>query len=121
MSSSRPFRILLHLLLAVGLVLPAMAANAQAARQMLALASGVTDAMFHSTCGGMPMPDKAPSKVPSPGASHECNLAACLGAGCLASLPYVNAFVPVAESPIQVDDPLPPSQLPDTPLRPPIA
>jgi hypothetical protein len=118
MTSLRSFRTVLHLLLAVSLVLPGIAANAQATKQMLALASGVPDVM-HSTCDGMSMPDQSPSKLP-PGASHGCNLAACLGAGCLPTLPRVAAFVPVSQSPISLDEPMPSSQLPDTPLRPPI-
>ena len=120
MTWRHPLRIVLHLLLAVGLVLPGIAANAQATRQMLALASGVPGAMSHASCDGMSMPDKSPSKAP-PGTSRGCNLAACLGAGCLPALPRVTAFVPAAQSPITLDEPLPPSQLPDTPLRPPIA
>jgi len=120
MTSWPSVRILLHLLLAVGLVLPGVAANAQATSQMAAIASGVPAAMSHSACDGMAMHSKAPSKMP-PGVSHGCNLAACLGAGCLPALPYVTAFVPAVQSPITLDEPVPPSQLPDAPLRPPIA
>jgi hypothetical protein len=112
--------IALHLLLAVGLVLPGIAAPAQAARRALTLASAEPGVISsHSACDGMSMPGEASTTMP-PDARHGCDLAACLGAGCLPAVPHVTAFVPEAESPITSDQPVPPSRMPDTPLRPPI-
>ena len=110
--------ITLHLLLAVGLVLPGIAAPAQRVSEAAALASGTTQAMTHSACDGTAMLGKAPMKTP--GSTQGCDLAACLGAGCLPALPHLAAFVPDAESPLVVDQPVLPSQQPDTLLRPPI-
>ena len=120
MAFRRFFGITLHLLLVAGLVLPGIAAPAQAASQALAFASGTPGAMTHASCDGMSMNDHVPAKMPH-GAQHGCDLAACLGSGCLPALPHVAAFVPDAEAPMTLDQPVPPSQLPDTPLRPPIA
>jgi hypothetical protein len=120
MSLRRFLGITLHLLLAVGLVLPGIAASAQRASQAVAMVSGDAGAMSHASCDGMSMPGTSPMKTPA-GSPHGCDLAACLGASCLPALPHLAAFVPAAESPIIADQPVPPSQLPDTPLRPPIA
>ena len=120
MGPRRFFSIALHLLLAVGLVLPGIAAPAQAASQLLASASGMPDAMSHSSCDAMAMQGGAPAKG-LPASHHECNLAGCLGAGCLPRVAHVAAFVPATDNPVAFDQPVPPSQLPDTLLRPPIA
>src|SRR5919107_334443 len=98
MAIRRFFGITLHLLLAVGLVLPGIAAPAQAAKQALAFASGTPDPRSQTSCAGMSMTDDAPATMPH-GAQHGCDLAACLGSGCLPTLPHVAAFVPEADSP----------------------
>lgn len=120
MRSSHLFRIALHLLLAAGLVLPGIAAPAQAMTQELA-AAGAGGTMAHSPCDGMQMPSsgKAPTQLPA-GAQHGCDLSACLGAACLPTLPHVPAFIPEADMLITWDQPMPPSRQVDTPLRPPI-
>jgi len=128
MSPRRLLRIALHLLLAAGFVLPGIVAPAQATAQALAAASASAAAdatgMAHSPCDRMtvpmPMPGKAPAKLPA-GAHQGCDLAACLGAGCLPTLPHLAAYVPEHVPPIAWDQPVPPSQRADTPLRPPIA
>lgn len=118
MSPRRFLRVALHLLLAVGLVLPGIAAPAQAVGHALATMSGHADAMSQSPCSGMTMPDTP--HMPS-GTQHGCDLAACLGAGCLPVMPHVAAFIPDADSLVTWKQPVPPSRLPDTLLRPPIA
>jgi hypothetical protein len=119
MGFRRLLRATLHLLLIAGLVLPGIAAPAQSVTQALAEASATPDAirMRTSPCGDMSMP----MHDQTPHASHGCDLAACLGPGCLSTLPHLAAFIPEADSLIAWDQPVPPSRLPDTPLRPPIA
>lgn len=120
MSTRRILRVAIHLFLAAGLVLPGIAASVEGVRHALATTAPGTTAMTQSACDGMPMPDKAPARMPQ-GAQHGCDLSACLGAGCLPTLPHVVAFVPDADSLIAWDQPLRPSRVFDTPLRPPIA
>jgi hypothetical protein len=119
MGFRRLLRATLHLLLIAGLVLPGIAAPAQSVTQALAEASAAPDAirMRASPCGDMSMPhDQTPAR-----ASHGCDLAACLGPGCLSTLPHLAAFIPEADSLVAWDQAVPPSLRPDTPLRPPIA
>ena len=120
MRSRRFFSYVLHLLLAAGLVLPGIAAPGQAVSHALAAAGDNQDPMSASPCSGMSMPDKSPPHTPM-GGDHGCDLAACLGAGCLPTLPHVAAFVPDSDVLIPWDQPVPPSRLVERPLRPPIA
>ena len=117
MASRRCLRVVFHLLLAAGLVLPGIAAPAEAVVHALAATSAGTT-MTRSACDGMQMPDETP--VPH-GARSGCDLSACLGAGCLPTLPHVPAFVPEADSLIAWDQPVQPSRPIEAPLRPPIA
>jgi hypothetical protein len=118
----RLLRAALHLLLIAGLVLPGIAAPAQGATQALATAASGGKAMTHAPCDGMqdPMQDAAHGRLPA-GAQHGCDLSACLGSGCLPSLPHVAAFIPEAGSLVAWDQPMSPSRHLETPLRPPIA
>jgi len=109
------------MLLAAGLVLPGIVAPAQAATQALGISSG-DGAMAHSPCDGMSMPmhGTAPAKQP-PGTQHGCDLSACLGAGCLPTMPHLTPHIPQPDVLIAWDEPVPASPFPETPLRPPIA
>jgi len=118
-------RIVLSLTLALALVLPGIAAPVQSVRMALATASGQSDAMSHTKMSdgmSMPAPSASPdSKVPGNCGTHGCDLAACLGAGCLPSMPHIAPFIPVAGLVPTWEQPLQPSQRAETPLRPPIA
>jgi uncharacterized protein involved in copper resistance len=138
-------RVALHLLLALCLVVPGIAAPAQAVADELhaAAAAQMADAMGDSMemasmdmtgmdmsaqempCGDMHMVD-APSNPASKKsgdccAPHSCDLSACLGTGCLPELPRLAASVPPAATPIPWRQPRLPAGVIDTPLRPPIA
>ena len=133
-------RIALHLLLALCLVVPGIAAPAQAVADELhaAAAARMSDAMSDSMdmaamdvsmqgmpCGEMHMAD-APSKATSDKsgdccAPHSCDLSACLGTGCLPELPRLAASVPPAATLVPWRQPRLPAGVVDTPLRPPIA
>lgn len=122
---SRSFvRTVLHLLLALSLALPAIAAPAQAAAdalQALAAASMADTAMVGDDmpCHGDAATDAEPPCDCCP--QSACDLSACIGTGCLNALPHVVAHVPPTAAPA----PLPPvavrTRLLETPLRPPIA
>jgi len=125
MSPRRLLQIALHLLLAVGLVAPGIAAQAQSVALAFATTSlGAATDRQDVGCGDMSPAtmDVHPQKRPAtPCDQHGCTMAACLGAGCLPTLPRVLAFVPIGESLITWEQPVRPSRVLDTPLRPPIA
>jgi len=121
-----PFaRAVLHVFLAIALVLPGIAAPALAATEALA-ALGVPEkaVVARPPCDGMTMPaHSGPEReLPAaPCAGHGCDLSACLGAGCIPTLPHIATLIPQADSPMVWELPLLPSRLTETPLRPPIA
>jgi len=125
----RPFRrAALHFLLAAGLVLPGIAAPAQAVAEVVGQATAASakdrSVAHHDPCDGMEMPAPGTKHPPLPEggcAQHGCDLAACLGSACLPELPRIAAFVPPASAPLWLEQPLPPSRVVETPLRPPIA
>lgn len=125
----RPFRrAALYFLLAVSLVLPGIAAPAQAVAEAVAPATAASakdeSVTHHDPCDGMGMPASDAKHPPLPEggcAQHGCDLAACLGSACLPELPRIAAFVPPASAPLVLEQPLPPSRVVETPLRPPIA
>src|SRR6476661_5850718 len=95
MRSRSLLRVFFNLLLAAGLVLPGIAAPAQAAADEIAVMASGGTAVAHSLCDGMQMP--MPDKTPASG-KHGCDLASCLGAACLPVLSHLGAFVPKAGS-----------------------
>jgi hypothetical protein len=125
MTARQLARIVLSLTLALALVLPGIAASVQSVRMALATASRQAEVMPHAMpSDGMSMPApsaSADSKVPGNCGTHGCDLAACLGAGCLPTMPHIAAFIPVAGLVPTWEQPLPPSRQVETPLRPPIA
>jgi hypothetical protein len=135
-------RVALHLLLALCLVIPGIAAPAQAVSDELhaAAAAQMADEMSDSMdmgmaamdmsaqgmpCGDMHMADapskQAPEKSGDCCAPHTCDLSACLGTGCLPELPRLAPSVPPAATPIPWRQPRLPAGVIETPLRPPIA
>ena len=133
---------MLHLLLAIALVVPGIAAPMQAVREALAPAPAATamggmdmdmaTGMSGDDMAGMPCDRKqatdAASALPATHASggdcctpHACDLSACLGTGCLPALPRIAAFVPPSTPPVPWQQPARPVRLIETPLRPPIA
>ena len=138
-------RVALHLLLALCLVVPGIAAPAQGVADALqAVAAAQADAMDGSTtadpmpasvdtpdmaahdmpCGDMHMADASSQPASTSGdccSPHACDLSACLGTGCLPELPRLAASVPPAATPIPWRQPRLPAGVIDTPLRPPIA
>jgi hypothetical protein len=140
-------RVALHLLLALCLVIPGIAAPAQGVADELhavaaaqaddamdaAMADGAMPASMDMPsemaahgmpCGEMHMAD-APSKPASKSGDcctpHTCDLSACLGTGCLPELPRLAASVPPTATLIPWRQPRLPAGVVDTPLRPPIA
>ena len=143
-------RVALHLLLALCLVVPGIAAPAQGITDALQAATAaavqgaesMTGSMAASMdmasmdmppmdmaeqgmpCGDMDMPgptSKPDSRSGDCCAPHSCDLSACLGTGCLPELPRLAASVPPAATPIPWRQPRLPAGVIDTPLRPPIA
>lgn len=123
MRLNRLTRIALHLLLAAFLVVPGIAASAQAvAGAVQAAASAATadmaeagrpcDLMGHSSAEQPPCDCCVP---------QACDFSACLGTGCLPELPRLVAAIP----PVAVAAPWRQSPVPtgvtETPFRPPIA
>ena len=123
MPSRKPRRIALHLLLALALVLPGIAAPAQAIASLQAVAAA--SVTTHATSDGMPcgdMPTPASSHGQPDGClTHDCSLAACIGTACLPELPRLVAQVAVAATPTPWRQPMHPRRLIDPILRPPIA
>ena len=117
-------RIALHLLLALALVLPGVAAPAQAIASLQAVAAA--SVATHATgdgmpCGDMPAPATDNQGLPDGCATHACSLAACIGTACLPELPRLVAEVAVASTPSLWRQPAHPHRLIDPILRPPIA
>lgn len=119
MSLHQSSRIALHLLLAVFLVVPGIIAPAQAVADLFHAPVAEASAMG-TPCEDMAMPasDASPCDCCEPGA---CDLAACLGTGCLPELHGMVANVPPAAMQLPWWQPHLPSGVADTPLRPPIA
>ena len=140
MHMSPRVRTVLHLLLAIALAVPGIAAPMQAVREALAampvampmegmeMARAMPgDDMAGMPCDRMGISDTS-SAMPTPrhgdGACcnpHTCDLSACLGTGCLPELPRIAAFVPASTPPVPWRQPAQPARLIETPLRPPIA
>ena len=140
---SRRVRTALHLLLAIALVVPGIAAPMQAVRDALAHApaSAPTEMAVMHAAGAMPADDMAGmpcehmaapvATVDAGAAAHpdngscctprSCDLSACLGTGCLPELPRIAAFVPPSTPLLPWRQPASPTRLIETPLRPPIA
>lgn len=125
MSLRRLTRIALHLCLAVGLVVPGVAAPAQAIIDAVQVAgdastaSAMSDAM---PCGGMDMPLATDETAPCDCCAPDvCDFSACLGVACLPQLPRVADTAPPATSPLPWQQPALPPGVIDNPLRPPIA
>lgn len=139
-------RTVLHLLLAIALVVPGVAAPMQSVRDGLAHAAHAAapgamagmdaamamhipdEAMAGMPCEHMGEADPAPPMQPvaarDPGDCcnpHTCDLSACLGTGCLPELPRIAACVPPATPLVPWRQPAQPARLIETPLRPPIA
>jgi hypothetical protein len=124
MLSRKARRIALHLLLALALVLPGIAAPAQAIASLQAVAAAATTP--HATgdgmpCGDMPTPAAHHHSMPDGCVTHDCSLAACIGTACLPELPRLVAQVAVAATPTPWRQPMHPRRLIDPILRPPIA
>lgn len=125
MPSRHLTRIALHLLLAVALVVPGIAAPVQAIAEGLhtidaALAKNAM-AMGDAPCDEADMPGAAPSEPCDCCNPQACDFSACLGVACLPQLPRVAAQVPPAAAPLLWQQPVLPPGVADTPLRPPIA
>ena len=118
-------RIALGLTLALALVLPGIAAASQSVRVAFATVPSATRSAAHGMpCDGMamPAPTKAPAGKPSGNCgARGCDLAACLGAGCLPATPHIAASIPATGLVPNWEQPLRPSRLAETLLRPPIA
>jgi hypothetical protein len=123
MSSRNPNRFALYWLLAVALVLPRIAASAQAisALAVVASASAMThDAGAKMPCGEMPAPADH-HVVPDGCSTHDCDLSTCIGAACLPELPRMLAQSISHAVPAPWRQPMHHPRLIDPPLRPPIA
>lgn len=122
-SRRRHIRILLHLLLALAFVLPALAAPAQGVAG--ALAGAVQPEM---PCGDMPggMDTMAGDHAMGHGigcdcCSVQCDLSACLGAACLFTVPAIVGIALPAATPLPWRATPLVAHVPDRLLRPPIA
>ena len=123
--SRHPLRTLLHLLLALALALPAIAAPAHDLAGMLSAAAtaGAMGGVGDMPCGDMAMPVANGDAGAGSGdcCAPQCDLAACLGAACLfPPLTVVAATLP-AEAPHAPAMVALRPRGPDNPLRPPIA
>ncbi|WP_157475323.1 hypothetical protein [Lysobacter sp. Root494] len=118
-------RLTLHCLLMIAMVTATVAVPAQAASDTLeaTAAAKMAAAMADMPCADMAMSHgKAPHKAPCDCCNPvSCDLSACLGTACLPELPRVVATVPGVTLLIPWQAPASPSQVIDTPLRPPIA
>ena len=122
----RPFaHIALQLLLAVFLVIPGIAAPAQAIADEFEAAAAASMAVAMAgqqmPCDEKGTPTSADDAAPCDCCTaHACDLSACLGTACLPDLPRLAANVPPATKPGPWrQQPLPLGVI-DTPLRPPI-
>lgn len=127
MPSHRHLRILLHLLLALAFVLPALAAPAQDVANALAVAAP-QEMPCDDMQGGGDMNamdgDDAMAADHAAGCdccSVQCDLSACLGAACLFSMPAIVGIALPAAAPLPWRATPLVAHAPDRLLRPPIA
>ncbi len=124
MASRSSFRALFNLMLAVALVLPGVAAPAQAAMNELPAVGNHAAVTRHALpCDAMGMASQpmAPASHPDGRPVHHCDLYTCIGAACLPVVPSLVAAVAPVAAPSSGPDVLALSTVVDLKLRPPIA
>jgi hypothetical protein len=117
-------RVAAHLMLAISLVLPGVAAPARAAANAFAQPTAATTTMARggrpTACGDMGVrPDRHRAPV-DPCSTHNCDLSACIGTACLPEIAGVIAVAAPTPAPALRRHPLRLLRIVDLPLRPPI-